>query len=454
MYSGQVAAYGYRLLRGKKYDSVVVISPSHVEYFPYASVFPGAAYETPLGEIPIDAKLAGIIGSKSDLVRLDMRGHESRSLQRSEHALEVQLPFLQVALGDFRLVPIVMGDQSKETIEALGAALGEALAGRNVLMVASTDLSHFYSDAQARALDGVFQERLRDFSPDKLYRDLSDKDTEACGGGPVAAVMIAAQKLGATSCTVLDYANSGDVTGDRENVVGYVSAVMASVKTTGAAASGASASGTKNAVVSSGVTAPSKKSKNPKASELTKDDKVFLLTLARSVIEAECDGRKLTIKPPPSPIMRELRGAFVTLHKNGQLRGCIGYIEAIKPLATTIEEMAKAAAFEDWRFTPVRREEVPQLELEISVLSPITEVTDPATIVVGKHGLIITRGSNRGLLLPQVATEWKWDRETFLAQTCVKAGLPEDAWKQDGTRIESFTADVFSEKDLGLPRSK
>ncbi|MGD1049001.1 MAG: AmmeMemoRadiSam system protein A, partial [Candidatus Krumholzibacteriaceae bacterium] len=123
---------------------------------------------------------------------------------------------------------------------------------------------------------------------------------------------------------------------------------------------------------------------------------------------------------------------------------------AIKPLATTIEEMAKAAAVDDYRFNPVQASEVPSLEIEISVLSPITEVTDPSTIVVGKHGLIMTRGSKRGLLLPQVPLQWGWDRETFLAQTCLKAGLPEDAWKQKGTTIESFTAEVFSERELGL----
>jgi len=148
--------------------------------------------------------------------------------------------------------------------------------------------------------------------------------------------------------------------------------------------------------------------------------------------------------------MREPRGAFVTLKKAGQLRGCIGYIEAVKPLAATIEEMAKAAAFSDWRFNPVRTEEIPDIEIEISVLSPLSEVRDPSTVVVGTHGLIVSRGSNRGVLLPQVPTEWGWDRETFLAQTCAKAGLPESAWKEKGTKIESFTADVFSERELGL----
>ncbi|MCX5752828.1 MAG: AmmeMemoRadiSam system protein A, partial [Candidatus Krumholzibacteria bacterium] len=384
------------------------------------------------------------------LVRFDAKGHEARAFGRSEHALEVQLPFLQVALGDFKLVPIVMGDQSAPVAEALGKALGEALRGRNVLIVASTDLSHFHEDEEARGLDGDFQKRLALFDPEALLKALASKSVEACGGGPVVSAMMAARSLGATKCTVLMYANSGDVTGDRSSVVGYLSAAMVKEKQGSKTSSNSRAALAAPPAPARDTAAGSKTSKPRSNPELTRDDKVFLLKLARSAIEAECRGTKLAIAPSPSPIMREPRGAFVTLKKAGQLRGCIGYIEAIKPLAATIEEMAKAAAFSDLRFNPVRTEEIPDLEIEISVLSPLSEVRDPSTVVVGTHGLIVSRGSNRGVLLPQVPTEWGWDRETFLAQTCAKAGLPEGAWKEKGTRIESFTADVFSERELGL----
>lgn len=451
MYSGQVAAYGYRLVRGASYDDVVVISPSHVEYFAYASVFPGAAYATPLGEIPVDMELAKLIASKDPLVRADMHGHKVSSFERSEHSLEVQLPFLQVALGSFKLVPIVMGDQSKRTVEALGAALGGALAGRRVLIVASTDLSHFHTDREARSLDGDFQKRLGAFDPNALLADLSADETEACGGGPVAAAMIAARALGADRCEVLHYANSGDVTGDKGNVVGYVSAAMVrsaagTRQPAGGAKRGAAKAPSPGAERSKGRAAGGAAASD----DLSREDKVYLLTLARSVIDAKCRGKSYRAPATSSPIMKEPRGAFVTLKKKGQLRGCIGYIQAMKPLAETVAEMASAAAFDDWRFSPVTAEEVPALRLEISVLSPIFEITDPSTIVVGRYGLIVTRGSNRGLLLPQVATEWGWDRETFLDQTCVKAGLPEGCWREKGTTIEGFTADVFSEEELGL----
>lgn len=449
MYSGPVAAYGYHLIRGMHYDDVVVIAPSHVEYFGFASVFPGTAYETPLGDVPVDTDLARAIASKNPLVRADMKGHRVAPFERSEHALEVQLPFLQVSLGSFKLVPIVMGDQSEATVEALGNVLGEALKGRNALIVASSDLSHFYTDQKARALDEDFQRGLRAFDPQKLYDELAKKDCEACGGGPVVAAMIAAKKLGATRCEVLHYANSGDVTGDKSSVVGYVSAVMVREKKS-SGGSHSSAKGTADPKKDDPPAPAPKKSKPQAALELTKEDKMYLLRLARSVIEAQCGGKTYHAPPAPSAIIKEPRGAFVTLNEKGQLRGCIGYIEAIKPLGTTVEEMAAAAAFNDWRFSPVRAEEVPKLHIEISVLSPIFTITDPSTIVVGKYGLIITRGNNRGLLLPQVATDWGWDRDTFLDQTCVKAGLPEGCWRQKGTRIEGFTAEVFSESELGL----
>lgn len=450
MYSGQVAAHGYETVRGKSYDAVVVISPCHVDHFDFNSVFPGRAYKTPLGEIAVDSELAGLIGSKDERVRIDGRGHIVQGpFGRGEHSLEVQLPFLQVALGEFKLVPIVMGDQGRSNVEALGRVLGDVLEGRNVLIVASTDLSHFHPGSAARKLDGVFMEELKSFDHDRVLTALSQNRTEACGGGPTAAAMIAAEKLGAGRCEVLNYAHSGDVTGDDRSVVGYVSAVMLREKKE--AGKREKESSKPNPGKSGGPQGDAgKEAESAGGGELSGEDKLFLLTLVRKIIDAECRGGKPAAEPSGSPIMDEPRGAFVTLKKKGRLRGCIGYIEAIKPLFTTIREMAHAAAFNDWRFPPVTAAEVPELEIEISVLSPVREITDTSEIEVGRHGIIITRGANRGLLLPQVATEWGWDRDTFLRETCRKAGLPMDAWEKKGTKIEIFSAEIFSEKELGL----
>jgi AmmeMemoRadiSam system protein A len=148
-----------------------------------------------------------------------------------------------------------------------------------------------------------------------------------------------------------------------------------------------------------------------------------------------------------SPIMKEKRGAFVTLTRKGSLRGCIGYIVPVKPLAVTIQEMAGAAAFRDPRFNPVKKEEVNDLEIEISVLTPLQEIKDINEVEVGKHGLIIEKGTSSGLLLPQVATDYGWDRETFLTHTCKKAGLHENAWKDPDTKIKIFSAEIFHENE-------
>ena len=214
MYSGQVAAYGYNLVRGATYDDVVVIAPSHTEYFSYASVFPGTAYRTPLGDIPIDTDLARLIASKTDLVKSDMKGHEVRPFQRSEHSLEVQLPFLQVALGDFRLVAIVMGDQSARTVEALGSALAGALKGKNVLIVASTDLSHYLDYETAAERDRRTADAVLAFDVDSLG------EHDACGYRGLCGLLLAARER-MLHAHLLDLRSSGDTAGDRGRVVGY-----------------------------------------------------------------------------------------------------------------------------------------------------------------------------------------------------------------------------------------
>jgi AmmeMemoRadiSam system protein A len=178
---------------------------------------------------------------------------------------------------------------------------------------------------------------------------------------------------------------------------------------------------------------------------LTKSDKDLLLRVARNAIEAHLKGESASLPESVSPALCEHRGAFVSLHKQGRLRGCIGYLEAVKPLVTTIQEMAAAAAFHDPRFPPLKAEELGDLEVEISVLTPMRRVFQPEEIEVGKHGLYIERSLARGLLLPQVATQYGWDRQTFLEQTCGKAGLPPNAWQDPNSRIYVFSAEIFSE---------
>ncbi len=179
------------------------------------------------------------------------------------------------------------------------------------------------------------------------------------------------------------------------------------------------------------------------AAEFSSQERRLLLRLAHQAIEAALDGRRLDTTPP-NEHLAEQRGAFTTLHLRGKLRGCIGYVFPTQSLYRTVAETARAAAADDPRFQPVTMEEAPELKVEISVLSTLRPIS-PDDVVIGKHGLVAMQGSRRGLLLPQVPLEWGWDRETFLSQTCMKAGLPPDAWLR-GAELQAFSAEVFGEQ--------
>ncbi len=177
--------------------------------------------------------------------------------------------------------------------------------------------------------------------------------------------------------------------------------------------------------------------------EYSSEERRILLRLAHQSIEAALQGVPLD-PTSPSEHLAEPRGAFTTLHRHGRLRGCIGYVSSTQPLYQTVAETARAAAFDDPRFEPVTLPEAAELKIEISVLSALQPIR-PEDVVVGKHGLVVMQGGRRGLLLPQVPLEWGWERETFLSQTCLKAGLPPDAWLR-GAELQAFTAEVFGEE--------
>jgi MEMO1 family protein len=434
-YSGQVAAYAYKAIQGLDYADVIVISPCHVEAFPGAAVYPGDAYNTPLGDIAIDKELSAKIGAYGKNIKLSESGHRIVN-GRGEHALEVQLPFLKTVLGDFKLVAIVMGEQNDSTCQNLAEAIYQACKGRkDVLIVASSDLSHFHDYKSAKHLDGGVAEYVNHYDYEGLLEALDSEDVEACGGGPIAAMMMAAQKLGANRAQVVRYANSGDVTGDNSQVVGYLAAVIYEGKSEGKVYE---IDDSEEVEINSASAVDF---------GLTASDKKTLLGLARQAIADGLKGKPSKLDSAQfKGVLAEKRGAFVTLTIGGDLRGCIGYIRAYKPLYETIAEMAVQAAFHDPRFEPLSSREFDSVELEISVLTPMIQVTDPGEIKVGRDGLYIVKGYASGLLLPQVATDYNWDRDTFLDQTCLKAGLPPGTWKNKGTEIYKFQADIFGEK--------
>lgn len=181
--------------------------------------------------------------------------------------------------------------------------------------------------------------------------------------------------------------------------------------------------------------------------KLTSGERSELLRIARTAIKEKLEGRTWNPDEPPTPRLAQKQGAFVTLHEQGFLRGCIGYIVGVKPLYLTVADMARQAAFADPRFRPLTPAEYPKIDIEITVLSPLRKISNPADVRVGKHGLLVRRGPYQGVLLPQVAVEEGWDRETFLAHTCRKAGLPPSSWKEEQTELFVFTGEVFGEKE-------
>jgi AmmeMemoRadiSam system protein B/AmmeMemoRadiSam system protein A len=429
VYSGPVAAYSYAVLKGRKFERVVVIAPSHVEAFSFASVYDGTAYATPFGKIPVDQVFAQKLVRMSPRIQLSTRGHAPVG-DRGEHALEVQLPFLQRVLGDFKLVPIVMGDQSYESCRAVGLSLAKLMQTPGTLIVASSDLSHYHPYDDAVKRDHKTLKAIEEYDYLSMARNFEARVWEACGGGPIVAAMIAAERLGATQARVLKYANSGDTTGERSNgVVGYGSVVITRDPIQNAAAGS--------------------------QFSLTPAERAELLKIAKKSVETAVKEKKLYEYSGQGfdSLMQE-RGAFVTLKKKGELRGCIGYVAPMKPLCLTVRDVAALAAVRDTRFPPVAPSELGELQYEISVLSPLRHVLDIKQIHVGLHGLVIKRQDAEGLLLPQVPVEQHWDRMTFLEQLCRKAGLPPGTWKDPEADLFEFTALVFGEpKAQPAPRA-
>jgi len=416
-YSGGVAAFSYAALKGRKFQRVVIIAPSHYDGFPFSAVYDGDSYVTPLGKTPVDKAFAAKLASQSNLIRLSSRGHE-RTGEQSEHSLEVQLPFLQRTLGEFQLVPIIMGDQSYEASRALGVALAKLIANSDTLIVASSDLSHYHPYDEASAVDHNTLRAIEEWDYYDLSRNLQSRVWEACGGGPIVAAMMAAERLGANRAELLKYANSGDVTGDRSRVVGYSAFALY-----------------KSAA----------KASFAQPFSLNSKEKQELLSVARKSAETAVRERTQYKPPVPSQALQQDRGAFVTINKNGELRGCIGYIAPVEPLIDTVRDVAAYAASRDPRFPSVTSAELGELQYEVSVLSPLRRVLDIKEIQVGQHGLLMKKGEHEGVLLPQVPVDEGWDRKTFLEQTARKAGLPASAWKDDDTDIFMFTAVVFGE---------
>jgi hypothetical protein len=438
-YSGQVAADGWAQARGHDYDLVVILGTNHTTAgFRGASVYGGAGLRTPLGTARVDTKAAAALLAGGGGFLDDPRVHAR------EHSIEVQVPFAQVLFPGVPLLPVVVGSEDPGECSRLGRTLARVLTGRRPLVVASSDLSHYPDDRGARASDQAVLAAIARLDPAGVRATMEAQmnaghrglETCACGAGAVMTAMAAARALGAVRGTVVSYANSGEVPpNDRERVVGY-----------GAVSFGGAGGGGTSGPEPASVTPPGAAGAPPPAdAPLDAAAQRALLQLARETLERWfATGGTVPLPRDLPAAARAPRGAFVTLFKAGELRGCIGHMSPDRPLAAAVQAMALAAAFEDPRFAPLEEGELKDIEIEVSVLTPLAPVAGPEAIVVGRDGVQIRKDGRTAVFLPQVAPEQGWDRTALLEHLCRKAGLPADAWKS-GARLWTFQSLHFRE---------
>jgi len=410
-YSGPTAAYGYKLIKGSPYKTVVILGTSHHKPFSYAAVYPQGSFETSLGTLTIDDEFTGKLIGKSPEIFADETAFDG------EHSVEVELPFLQSVLKDFKIVPLIVGDCSLESCKKIASLLKEALGTRkDVLVVVSTDLYHGYDIKEADQADSLTLDFIKKMDYEGLYYSLRDAKAQACGGFGVVIGLSMAKELGYDKVEVLNHTNSAIVTGSPNGqwTVGYSSIAVY----------------------------------NPEGEHmLNNQQRKKLLEIARNSISTYLQtGKKMELSES-DPVLKKEMGAFVTLNKHGELRGCIGNLSASGPLYLTVRDMAVEASIDDPRFSALTLSELKDIEIEISVLSPLKRVDSAEKIELGKHGVLVRKGYHSGVFLPQVATETGWSKEEFLNTLCTqKAGLSPDAWKDKDTELYIFEAEVFSEK--------
>jgi AmmeMemoRadiSam system protein B/AmmeMemoRadiSam system protein A len=416
-YSGPVAATGFRQIENRNYDKVILLGASHQAYFDGIAVDENTAWKTPLGQVEIDLTTAQKIVDSNDRFYFNSQAH----LQ--EHSLEVEVPFLQTVLDSFKIVPILLGQTTDKDLENLADIISQNL-NSTTLIVISTDLSHYPNYEIANSVDERTINAILTGDPEKFEEKVNEQlsqnypnlDTCACGEKAVKVGMIAAQKIEG-NWQLLKYANSGDAIGEKSRVVGY----------------GALAFLSKPATRNS-------------EQQLTDSDKQKLLSLARQTLESYIKKGEQPNYNATLPYLENKLGAFVTLRKNGQLRGCMGEFEPTTPLWQTIIDRTIVAATQDPRFSPVKPEEIDDITIEISVLSK-PEHNSWENVKLGTHGVLVKKGNRGGTYLPQVGTENEWNGvEDFLSHLCQnKAGLPKNCYKNPDTEFLTYTADVFSE---------
>lgn len=428
VFSGATAARVWSAaLDAENAETFVLVGNSHGFSLDKGAVRTSGAFATPLGNVLIDEELASRLLENGDVFEASEKPHIR------EHSIEVQLPFIQIMAPRSKIVPVLLGSSFsfQKSLEA-GRALAKAVKNhpRKTIIIASSDMSHFPSDAVARDWDSRILEAIGRFDckmVDEVERRARESHEDGlevglCGKEAVVAVMTAAKELGAETAAVLHYANSSDASRDKSRVVGYGAALFL------------------------------KPSKNKKSEEdssavgIAAKNQKLLLKIARNAISSKLFAKNPGIPSALDPELLRPAAVFVTLTSSGGgLRGCIGATREFAPLDEAVREMAVAAAFEDSRFAPVTAGELDGIKIEISVLSTLRRVKSADDIKPGIDGVSVRRGAKTGVFLPQV-----WEhftrKEDFLDALCYqKAGLPPKAWKDSSTELYVFTVEKFEE---------
>jgi AmmeMemoRadiSam system protein B/AmmeMemoRadiSam system protein A len=429
IFSGQVAASAYQAVRGAHFDAVMIIAPSHHVYFQGASIGDWQAYQTPLGAVSVDTGLVDDIRKSVKQIQCFPEAH------RQEHAVEVQIPFIQKVLPGTPIIPVVLGQIDYQSCRSMANTITRVMQDRKILFIASSDMSHYPDYQDACQVDGEMIKSITSFDPLRvavtdekiMSRGIPGLSCTLCGRQALMLVMMISKLAGADRVQSMPYMNSGDVSGEHQRVVGYGAALFVKSNQT-----------------------------NQKVGEMKVDEiplslqeKKQLIRIARESIKAALKHEKQPQFEAESEHLNLKRGAFVTLTNAGRLRGCIGRFDASLPLYEVVSYMAGAAATEDSRFAynPVTLNEMNQIKIKISILSPLQKIESIDEIEVGKHGIWITYEGRGGTYLPEVATEQGWSREELLSHCCRdKAGLPPDAWKRADIFI--YSSQIVDESDI------
>lgn len=420
-YSGATAGAAFSFLKDADFDTVVIIGTGHTVAVEGAAIMSEGFFETPLGRVEIDSDLARALLKSSRLIEDIPAAHAK------EHSVEVELPFLQALGKTFKFVPMVVNTDDVKTLEEIGLVIGQVLKGRKAVVCVSSDLSHYPPGDIAERSDLALLETFRTAvrNGDMAYFGLANTlllekskdqmDTAACGYAAMVIGAAACVELGADDFQLVKYTHSGKVSGDEAKVVGYGAGLF----------------------TKGGNLAPRQLSL-----ELQKE----LLGLARKSIESRLKKKNMELPLSPYTELNQPAAVFVTLEKDGALRGCIGTMTPRQLLSDAVAANARASAFEDPRFGPLSAGELSSVKIEISVLSPLRRVGSWEDVIEGKHGVYVQKGRSSGTYLPQVWEHFK-SREEFLTSLCLeKAGLDAGAWKEKSTALYVYTVDSFKEK--------